>query len=406
MKKLDIVLILIFLGFMSELWAQQCLPNGIAFTTQSQIDSFQMNYPGCTHIEGYVTISGNDIVDLTGLSVIKSIGGNLNIYDNENLPGLNGLENLKTVQGDVHIGWNDGPEIGNYLLTSLSGLDSLTYIGDDFEISHSPFLASLTGIEHLGFVGGGLSINNNTSLTNLTALEGLTSIGSSLAIYSNFYLATLDGLNNLTSVGKDLYICYNASLINFSGLENLISIGEDIKIIFNGSLTNLIGLNNITSVGGEIFIRINNELTSLEGLESISANSISSLTIKNNHNLSNCVAQSICDYLALQGGVVDIQNNEVGCNSVAEVEAACETFSIVKIEHASEVLVFPNPASNRVFISSKILKEVNIYDNLGQIVLSTNQFINGIDISSLPKGLYFIEIVSNQLLTREKLIIK
>ena len=33
-----------------------CLPEGITFTTQEQIDNFQTNYPGCTEIEGDVYI--------------------------------------------------------------------------------------------------------------------------------------------------------------------------------------------------------------------------------------------------------------------------------------------------------------------------------------------------------------
>ena len=33
---------------------QICLPNGITFTTQGQIDSFSINYPGCSVIGGYV----------------------------------------------------------------------------------------------------------------------------------------------------------------------------------------------------------------------------------------------------------------------------------------------------------------------------------------------------------------
>ncbi len=33
-----------------------CLPEGITFTTQAQIDNFQLNYPGCTEIEGDMKI--------------------------------------------------------------------------------------------------------------------------------------------------------------------------------------------------------------------------------------------------------------------------------------------------------------------------------------------------------------
>ena len=37
-------------------WTQSCLPGGITFTTQAQIDSFPINYPGCSEIEGFVEI--------------------------------------------------------------------------------------------------------------------------------------------------------------------------------------------------------------------------------------------------------------------------------------------------------------------------------------------------------------
>jgi hypothetical protein len=47
-----------------------CLPEGINFTTQAQIDNFQTNYPGCTEIEGDVLILGSNITNLTGLSVL------------------------------------------------------------------------------------------------------------------------------------------------------------------------------------------------------------------------------------------------------------------------------------------------------------------------------------------------
>ena len=46
------------------LFAQGCLPEGITFTTQEQIDSFAINYPGCTEIEGFVDINGNNITNL------------------------------------------------------------------------------------------------------------------------------------------------------------------------------------------------------------------------------------------------------------------------------------------------------------------------------------------------------
>ena len=80
--------------------AQSCLPEGITFTTQAQVDSFQINYQSCSEIEGNVIISGPDISDLNGLNVLTSIEGNLEIYNDSLLTDLTGLDNLSSI-GDL-----------------------------------------------------------------------------------------------------------------------------------------------------------------------------------------------------------------------------------------------------------------------------------------------------------------
>jgi len=63
MKKVVVFIVsLMFLQFTCS--SQPCLPNGIIFTTQNQIDSFQINNPNCTEIEGDVRIEGIDITNL------------------------------------------------------------------------------------------------------------------------------------------------------------------------------------------------------------------------------------------------------------------------------------------------------------------------------------------------------
>ena len=76
MKKLKlIILISVHISLLTfHLFSQPCLPDGITFNTQTQIDSFQVNFPNCTEIEGGVKIEGNDIINLDGLNVISSIG--------------------------------------------------------------------------------------------------------------------------------------------------------------------------------------------------------------------------------------------------------------------------------------------------------------------------------------------
>jgi len=53
MKRIYLItLALIF--FSTYLSAQTCLPQGINFYTQAQLDNFALNYPDCTEIRGDV----------------------------------------------------------------------------------------------------------------------------------------------------------------------------------------------------------------------------------------------------------------------------------------------------------------------------------------------------------------
>ena len=88
MKKLIFILLSIHASlFTIHTFSQGCLPEGITFTTQAQIDSFQINYPGCTEIEGDVEIYGywEDITNLSSLNVLTSIGRNLRVIFNNSL---------------------------------------------------------------------------------------------------------------------------------------------------------------------------------------------------------------------------------------------------------------------------------------------------------------------------------
>ena len=104
MKKFYIILIAMLMSSGAMAQTNQpcstCLPEGVTFSTQTQIDNFQTNYPNCTEIEGDVLINGSDIINLNGLSVLTSIGGNLWIKINSSLTSLTGLEGLTSIGGD------------------------------------------------------------------------------------------------------------------------------------------------------------------------------------------------------------------------------------------------------------------------------------------------------------------
>ena len=54
--------------------------------------------------------------------------------------------------------------------------------------------------------------------------------------------------------------------------------------------------------------------------------------------------------------------------------------------------IYPNPFSNRISISETV-EEMKIYDSLGKLVLHLFQ-TNSIDTTSLPEGIYYIELIN------------
>ena len=355
MKKLSFIAVILIFGFVSA-FSQPCLPEGITFNTQAQIDNFQINHPNCTEIEGDVEISGDDITNLNGLNVLTSIGGWLYVMEND-------------------------------------------------------FLTSLTGLDNLTSIGGGLYIDGHDALTNLTGLEGLTFIGKEFAIDYNNALTNLMGLNNLTSIGAGLYIEGNASLTSLAGLENMTSIGEDFSIVYNASLTSLTGLDNLTSIGGWLGIEESASLTSLTGLDSIDAGSITNLYICDNESLSACEVQSVCDYLANPNGTIEIHDNAMGCNSQAEVETACENASVDELSQSNKLSIYPNPSSYQITIETPITPNKNtfltIYNQCSQQLITRpiTEPKTEIDISSLPAGIYIVKVQSKKEIITRKLVV-
>ena len=292
-KHVFIAIILFALALTAQ--SQSCLPEGIIFESQSQIDSFQINYPGCQQIEGDVYIGDNfgnyDITNLNGLNVLTLVEGDLRFRECHSLNDLTGLENLVMIYGNFKIDENN-------TLDSLTGLDNLVYIHGDLEILDNITLDKLTGLQSLDSVGGNVRIQDNNHIKYLTGLDNLKSIGGDLSLYTNINLIDLTGLDNLEAIGGTLGIWGNEDLESLEALQNLTYVGYDLEIVNNDKLQSLSGLDNIKGISGELKV-FSNEL------------------------LTNCEIQSICNYLSDPKGTVTIYRNAQGCNSPPEIAESC-----------------------------------------------------------------------------------
>ena len=376
-----------------------CLPYGdYYFFNQSEIDNFQTNYPGCTEIEGDVEISGDNITNLNGLNVLTAIAGELIIEDNSSLVDLNGFNVLLTIGGDLYIK-------DNASLVNLTGLNNLTSIGNSLRIINNENLTNLWALSNLTSFVGFLNIYNNNALADLSGLEGITVVYQ-LNISNNASLLSLAGLDNITSGGYIFSIRSNNALSSIANLGNLQSL-EWLYITDNPALTSLSGLDNL-SFAYALSISENDALTSLSGLENVETESLCILSVFDNSTLSDCDIQSICDYLLSSNGMINIHDNSLGCNSQTEVEEACLTNTDEYENTGNDIQIFPNPAKSTITIlnsSNAKIKEVNIYNQTGQITLHKEAPINVIDISFLQQGMYIIELITNESKIRKKLII-
>ena len=355
MKTLYLLIGVFFLQFTmynSSKAQSTCLPDGITFNFQYQIDEFPLLYPGCTeilgdvHIEGYdpayqinnldsliqltaidgsLSIGFNDtLANLSGLDNLEKIGGKLNLSNNSILNNIASLSNIDSLFDDLTIEYNDA-------LPNLTGLDNLKYVGGRFDISDNGNLNSLTGLNNLNKIEGDFYIGG-WSLNNISALSNLTYIGGELYI-SGTALTNLSGLENVSYIGWSLGIDYNTELTSLSGLSGFSSIGGSLFFNGNTQLQDLTGLENLTAIDGVINIWNNDNLTSLNGIQNIDPNTIESnggewgpgLNIAENYNLSQCSVQSICGYLDLPDATSYIDLNDDGCNSEEEVIANCPT---------------------------------------------------------------------------------
>lgn len=373
MKK-SILLISCFL-LLTNLYSQSCLPEGISFSSQEQIDNFQTNYPACTEIEGEVQIFGDDIVNLDGLNIITTIGGSLRLGNENtgcpNLQNLSGLSQLHTIDGDLYI-------ITCNTLTNLNGLENLTHInGGELTIRDNVYLENFSGLENLNSALS-ISLEFNWSLISLAGLEGLSTLHS-LDLYHNPSLINLQGLNNVTIINGVLRIEDQGSLVSFSGLNNLSSIDGSLIIAVNSALEEITSLMNLDNMNGILVVYNNNDLTSLSGLDNLPANSISQLNINDNASLSDCSVQSVCDYLADPHGYINIYNNAGACKNAPEIANSCGT----------QLSCLPN--GNYFFSDQSEIDDFNNHYS-GCIELNGRVIIRGDDIVNL-QGLNQVNLI-------------
>ncbi len=216
--------------FISSFGFAQCPAGPIELNSQADVDNFVLDYPGCTEILDDLIIDGNDIINFKGMSGITSVGRNLRVR-NTQVINFQGFEFLETVGRELDI-------FNNNNLIDLRGLESLTSVLRFF-------------------------VFQNSSIETLEGIDSLTSLleSESVFIANNDSLISIDGLETVTNCPECfIYIGFNDNLTNLFGLQNIPA--EDISFLFiedNPSLVvcNLTNICQFLADGGEHLIEDN-----------------------------------------------------------------------------------------------------------------------------------------------------
>jgi hypothetical protein len=215
----------------------------------------------------------------------------------------------------------------------------LSFIGTD--ITDLAPLSYINQITHIQF-------HNTDNISSLLAFDNTT-------IQLSIYLKDCDGISSLDGIHLS-----NAESYTWLHLEN------------NSLLENIDALNDL-----ELFVK--------------------TVTIKDNPNLSACAVSRVCKSLQSDSTTIVIENNMEGCNSIEEVQVVCETMSVNSFDLERSIVLYPNPSSDKVFLSTPpdvAIEVLKVYSLFSQRISSTSN--NMLDISDLSNGVYFVEISSNK----------
>jgi hypothetical protein len=91
-------------------------------------------------------------------------------FNNNALKNVNGLLNVEEALFDLYLLNNE--------LQQVLGLEKLTSVSRNLDLSNNPELSTLDGMEKLEYIGHSLNLSKNPALVDLTGISALSSVGS------------------------------------------------------------------------------------------------------------------------------------------------------------------------------------------------------------------------------------
>lgn len=199
------------------------LTEGVVIASPADIAALRARGGAAYIINGDLQIAGTRLGALTGLEGLRRVEGSVEIWFNDRLESLAGLEGLESVGAGL------GP-------VPAAAAGKAAHVVEGLLIFENKALRSLQGLENLAFVRGGLALVRNEALMSLTDLSHLVAIEGSVDIWFNDALQSLEGLHYLARVRDFLEVSGNGALQSLAGLRGVRYVGADLIISNNARL--------------------------------------------------------------------------------------------------------------------------------------------------------------------------
>ncbi|WP_134339438.1 leucine-rich repeat domain-containing protein [Flavobacterium psychrophilum] len=226
------------------------------------------------------------------------------------------------------------------------------------------------------------TFENCTNLTSVTIGNSVASIGLGAFFLCNS-LTSITIPNSVTSIGISAFgYCTNLTSVT---IPNSVTNIKDGAFQNCTSLTSVTIPSSVTSIGNLAFYNC-------VALTTVNCYITTPLII--NADVFGNVTQSNCALNVPPGKQVAYQAAAVWRN-FSPISGSLLSNHSFAIESALKI--YPNPVSEILNIALQEdiqLEKVNFYNTLGQLIKTTNH--SEINISSFAKGIYFVEVMTNQ----------